>query len=355
MHIDQFDYDLPEEFIAQSPADPRDASKLMLLNKQTGDIQHAIFRDIIDHINPGDVLVLNNTRVIPARLPVVKAKTGGRAEILLLRQLDDTRWRALVGGKRVHDDTLLSIPNTDITAQTEERLDGSERIIQFSQPINPHLESVGETPLPPYIQQTDSDPERYQTVYSRHEGSAAAPTAGLHFTPELLTQLRQKGVKFAYCTLHIGLDTFQPVKVENINDHKIHSERAELSAVDANVINEAKLAGGRIIAVGTTSARTLETAGILSSGGDPADPNASDGMCPWRPVIAFERDTNLFIRPGYRWRALDALITNFHLPKSTLLMMISALAGRENVLNAYEQAKEHDYRFFSFGDAMFIT
>ena len=355
MHIDQFDYDLPQHYIAQSPAQPRDSAKLMLLNKQTGDLQHAIFRDIIDHLHPGDVLVLNNTRVIPARLPVTKAETGGKAEILLLRQLDETRWRALIGGKRIHADTVLAIPNTDITAHIEQELEAAERVVRFSQPINAYLGDVGQMPLPPYIQNADADPERYQTVYSRHEGSAAAPTAGLHFTPELLTALRDKGVKFAYCTLHIGLDTFQPVKVEHIENHKIHSERALLTPTDAKIINDAKLAGGRIVAVGTTSTRTLETAGILSAGGDPANPTATENMCPWRPVIAFERDTNLFITPGYQWRIVDAMITNFHLPKSTLLMMLSAFAGREHMLHAYETAKQHDYRFFSFGDAMFIA
>lgn len=354
MHVSDFDYDLPESFIAQMPVEPRDSSKLMTLDRNTGDVGHHIFRDVAAMLDPGDVLVLNNTRVFPARLSVVKADTGGKAEILLLRQLDDTRWRALVGGKRIHDDTTLAVPDTELTANIVDRLDGAERVVQFSQPINDHLANVGETPLPPYIHQRVDDPDRYQTVYNRHTGSAAAPTAGLHFTPELLTQLRDQGVKFAYCTLHVGLDTFQPVKVDQVKDHKIHSEYAALSATDANIINAAKLAGARIIAVGTTSARTLETAGILSAGGDPAQPELLGDMCPWRPVIAFEQDTSLFIYPGYKWRVMDGIITNFHLPRSSLLMMISAFTGREYLLNAYEIAKQESYRFFSFGDAMFI-
>ncbi len=220
--------------------------------------------------------------------------------------------------------------------------------------VEDSLDRVGEMPLPPYIHTRAADPERYQTVFSREQGSAAAPTAGLHFTPELLLALRDNSVKIAHCTLHIGLDTFQPVKVEQVEQHHIHSERAALSATDARIINDAKLAGGRIIAVGTTVARTLETAAILSAGGDPAQPERLPDACPWRPVIAFEQDTRLFIYPGYQWKAVDALITNFHLPRSTLLMMISAFAGRERVLNAYEVAKRENYRFFSFGDAMFI-
>lgn len=355
MLLSDFNYNLPDSFIAQFPLEPRDSSKLMLLNRETGAIQHKIFRDIVDYINPGDVLVMNNTRVIPARLHAVKAETGGAVEILLLRQLDETRWLALVGGRRVQPGLTLTFPDTDITARVTESLEESKRIIQFNRPVNHQLAELGEAPLPPYIHERLSDSERYQTVYNRYEGSAAAPTAGLHFTPELLLTLKEKGVLFAYCTLHIGLDTFQPVRVEKIEEHHIHSERAVLKAEDARIINEAKLAGGRIIGVGTTSVRTLETAAILSAGGDPARPSEMPDICPWRPVIAFERDTDLFIYPGYQWRAVDAIITNFHLPKSTLLMMMSAFAGRENMLNAYEVAKAENYRFFSFGDAMFIA
>ena len=357
MNVADFDYDLPESFIAQEPANPRDSSRLMVLNRQTGDIEHHIFREIVDFIHPGDALVLNTTRVIPARLHATKADTGGEVEILLLRQLDDTRWRVLVGGRNVKLGIRLTFPNSTVTADVIEMLEESERIIQFSQSVNQLLIELGETPLPPYIHTRLDDTERYQTVYSREEGSAAAPTAGLHFTPELLLSLKDKGVHLAYCTLHIGLDTFQPVRVEQVESHHIHSEQALLTAEDAHIINEAKLAGGRIIAVGTTSARTLETAAILSGGGDPSnamEAQATD-VCPWRPVMAFHQDTRLFIYPGYRWRAVDAMITNFHLPKSTLLMMMSSFAGREHLLNAYETAKQQGYRFFSFGDAMFIT
>ena len=354
MNVSDFDYDLPESFIAQEPLEPRDSSKLMVMDKQSGEIEHHIFSDIADMLQVGDVLVMNNTRVIPARLPAIKQETGGKAEILLLRQLSDTEWRILVGGRRIVKDTVLTFVGSDITVTIMQELESSERIVEFSQPVNDLLVDLGEMPLPPYIHHRLDDQERYQTVYSQKQGSAAAPTAGLHFTPDLLIKLSRQGVKLAYCTLHIGLDTFQPVKVDSVRDHKIHSEYAVLDATNAKLINEAKLAGGRIIAVGTTSARTLETAAILSAGGDPANPQASENLCPWRPVIAFERDTNLFIYPSYKWRAVDAMITNFHLPKSTLLMMMSSFAGRENMLNAYEIAKQEQYRFFSFGDAMFI-
>ncbi len=355
MNVTDFDYDLPPSFIAQTPVEPRDSSRLMVLDRHTGSVEHCIFRQIADYLQPGDVLVLNNTRVIPARLKAIKSVTGGSAEILLLRQIDATRWHALVGGRRLTAGTELQIADSSIAIRIVEELDEAERIVQFSHPINDLLKSVGEMPLPPYIQTRLDDAERYQTIYNLEEGSAAAPTAGLHFTSDLLIALRDKGVRMAYCTLHIGLDTFSPVRVDHVEDHHIHSERAVLTAENARIINEAKLAGGRIIAVGTTSARTLETAGILSEGGDPARPHESAEACPWRPVIAFSHDTQLFIYPGYRWRVVDAFITNFHLPRSTLLMMISAFAGRERVLNAYELAKQHSYRFFSFGDAMFIT
>lgn len=354
MKLSEFDYELPEAFIAQTPAEPRDSSRLMVINRQSGSIEHHIFREIADFIQPGDVLVLNNTRVIPARLHATKAETGGAVEILLLRKLTETRWRALVGGRRVNPGTRLVFGDTGITAEVVEALEESERVIEFSQPINEQLNALGSMPLPPYIHAPLLNPERYQTVYNRLEGSAAAPTAGLHFTDELLLKLRERGVLFAYCTLEIGLGTFKPVSVENIEEHQIHSERAILTAENARIINDAKLAGGRIIAVGTTVVRTLETAGILSEGGDPAHPEQSVDACPWRPVIAFERDTNLFIYPGYRWRVVDAMITNFHLPKSTLLMMISSFAGRDLVWQAYETAKQEGYRFFSFGDAMLI-
>lgn len=354
-NLDDFNYDLPETYIAQEPLAQRDQSKLMRLDRSTQTITHHLFRDIVDFINPGDVLVMNDTRVLPARLHAIKTQTGGALEILLLRKLNNLRWRALVGGKRAAEGTPISLPGTDITATVVEAEEGPQRIIEFSAPIEEHLHTVGEIPLPPYIHTYLADPERYQTIYNKQEGSAAAPTAGLHFTPDLLIELRRRDVQFAYCTLHIGLDTFQPVREHNIKDHKIHSEHALLTPDNAHIINQAKLAGKRIIAVGTTSARTLETAAILSAGGDPAHPESQGDLCPWRPVIAFEQDTNLFIYPGYAWRVVDALITNFHLPKSSLLMMISSFAGRAFTLNAYEIAKRQQYRFFSFGDAMFIT
>lgn len=354
MKLTEFDYHLPDERIAQTPAEPRDASRLMVLNRKNSAIEHRIFRDIINYLNPGDVLVLNNTRVMPARLHAIKEDTGGKAEILLLKQIDSHTWRVLVGGKGLTPGRKLVFEGIEPVAEIIESLEGAQRIIRFSEPIDPHLPELGEMPLPPYITQRVNDPERYQTVYSKETGSAAAPTAGLHFTPDLLIELRKKGVQLAYCTLHIGLDTFQPVKVDEITEHKIHSEYAELTAENAKIINDAKLAGKRIIAVGTTAARTLETAGILSAGGDPAEPQKISGMCAWRPVIAFAQNTNLFIYPGYEWRVVDAMITNFHLPKSTLLMMISAFATRDMILAAYQTAIEEEYRFFSFGDAMFI-
>jgi S-adenosylmethionine:tRNA ribosyltransferase-isomerase len=355
MNVTDFDYDLPEHFIAQEPADPRDSSKLMHLNRQTGSLNHHIFSNIINMIQPNDVLVMNNTRVIPARLQAYKAETGGKVEILLLKQLDEIRWQVLIGGRNVNQGMQLSFKDTNISCKVTEILDASERIVEFSQPVNDLLVELGEMPLPPYIHTRLDDGERYQTIYSKIEGSAAAPTAGLHFTPDLLIAFSRKGVKLAYCTLHIGLDTFQPVKVDKVTDHKIHSEFAILDNHNAKIINESKLSGGRIIAVGTTATRTLETAGILSADGDPSNPSASEDICAWRPVIAFEQNTRLFIYPSYKWRVVDAMITNFHLPKSTLLMMLSSFAGRETMLNAYEIAKQERYRFFSFGDAMFIT
>ncbi len=354
MDISLFNYDLPEHFIAQTPLEPRDTSKLMLMNRQSGSIEHTVFSDIINHLHDGDVLVLNDTQVIPARLMAFKPDTHGKVEVLLLRQLSETNWLVMVGGRNVTLGKKLAFEGTDITAEIIEERETSQRVLAFSHPVNDLLTDLGQMPLPPYIHRQLDDKARYQTVYHRHSGSAAAPTAGLHFTPDLLIGLRQKGVLLAYCTLHIGLDTFQPVKVENITHHKIHSEWATLDATNAKIINDAKLSGKRIIAVGTTSARTIETAGVLSAGGDISNPNVSNNLCPWRPVIAFEQDTNLFIYPSYQWRVLDGIITNFHLPKSSLLMMISAFAGRDNTLHAYEIAKQNAYRFFSFGDAMFI-
>lgn len=354
MKVSDFDYDLPQHFIAQEPADPRDSSRLLLLNRETGAIEHRIFRDLIDYLDTGDVLVMNNTRVIPARLPAYKIETEGKAEVLLLRQLTDTDWRVLVGGRRILAGVQLGFRESKITATVLEVMDASERVVRFSQPVNNLLTELGEMPLPPYIHTRLEDDERYQTVYSEQEGSAAAPTAGLHFTSELLESLQAKGVHLAYCTLHVGLDTFQPVKVDDVEAHHIHSERAILDAGNAAIINSARAADKRIIAVGTTSARTLETAGILAAGGDPANAIDAPMPDPNQPVIAFSADTQLYIYPGYQWRVVDAMITNFHLPRSTLLMMLSALVGRERLLQTYEIAKQESYRFYSFGDAMFI-
>ena len=340
MKVADFDYDLPSSLIAQTPAQPRDSARLMRLERCGGAISHHVFADIADMLLPGDALVINDTRVIPARLAAQKADTGGKVEILLLRQLDARRWLALVGGRNLRVGMKLTL--ADGTAcQIVESREKSQRVVEFDRPVNARLPQLGEMPLPPYIHAQLHDKERYQTVYSQDEGSAAAPTAGLHFTPALLDKLAANGVKIARCTLHIGLDTFQPVTADEVSQHKIHSEYARLDIENARVINEAKRAGGSVVAVGTTSARTLETAAQLADDGD------------W--VAAFADDTSLFIAPGYEWRTVDALITNFHLPRSTLLMMLSAFAGRERLLHAYEVAKSEGYRFYSFGDAMFVV
>jgi S-adenosylmethionine:tRNA ribosyltransferase-isomerase len=357
MKTADFDYDLPSEYIAQTPADPRDSARLLVLDRESGEVEHRIFREVGDYLRPGDVLVFNQTRVIPARLHGHKAETGGAVEFLLLSREAGRTWRGIVGGRRVTAGTRLVFERGDARVGAEVIAEGkrSERTLRFDAPISPLLDALGEVPLPPYIHQPLADPERYQTVYARVPGSAAAPTAGLHFTPDLLVDLRERGVEMAYCTLHIGLDTFQPVTEERIEDHAMHTERVVLSADDARIINQAKLAGGRIVAVGTTAVRTLETAALRSAGveGDPYAEGAG-AMCPWRPVIAVDQPTDLFIRPGYRFRAVDALITNFHLPRSTLLMLVSAFAGREMILRAYNTAREAGYRFYSFGDAMLI-
>lgn len=367
MNLSEFDYHLPEERIAQTPAEPRDSSRLMVLYRQSGEIEHRNFRDLPEYLRPGDVLVLNQTRVIPARLYATKAETGGKVEILLLKQRAGNQWEVLVGGKNVLAGVQLDLEgdSEQITATVVDELDGPRRVLEFSEALHPYLDQLGEMPLPPYITDYTGDPERYQTVFARQQGSAAAPTAGLHFTGDMLFYLQKNGIKIAYVTLHIGLDTFAPVRVENIKDHKIHRERAVLTAEDAKTINEAKLNGRRIIAVGTTSARTIETAAIRSAAFGTEENDMSSvmetyrqlptNMCPWRPVIAIDEETDLFITPGYQWRGVDTLLTNFHLPKSTLLMMISSLAGRETVLNAYQTAIEEEYRFFSFGDAMLIV
>ncbi len=341
MRTSDFDYDLPESFIAQKPLEPRDSSRLMVLNRQTGVIEHRIFREIGDYLTRGDLLVVNQTRVIPARLPARK-ETGGKAEILLLRKESDTVWECLVGGKGLSVGKMLRLED-GLAAEIVSSLEGSRRRVRFAEPVENHLSKDGQMPLPPYIHEKLADPERYQTVYAKMPGSAAAPTAGLHFTPRLMNELKAKGIQFAEVTLHVGLDTFAPVTEADPREHKIHTEWCELTPEAAEKINAVRQAGGRIIGVGTTSVRTLESAAQNSSVTDRSS-----------PITVFSGPTSVYILPGYRYRVVDAMITNFHLPKSTLMMMISAFAGRETVLNAYEVAKREGYRFFSFGDAMFV-
>ncbi|MCP4423924.1 MAG: tRNA preQ1(34) S-adenosylmethionine ribosyltransferase-isomerase QueA [Chloroflexi bacterium] len=362
MKTADFDYTLPQTLIAQRPLPQRDASRLLLLNREDGRIQHKQFADILDYFNPGDILVANNSRVIPARL-YGRKPTGGKVEILLLEQLDGACWKALVGGKKMKEGTAVLLDGDEgLTGTVTAVLDGPQREITFSQPVNNYLYEHGHTPLPPYIHETLDDPERYQTVYSRPEGSAAAPTAGLHFSDDLLFALRGKGVIFETVTLHVGLDTFKPVEADQVAEHIIHSEWATISPATAKRINEAKLAGGRIFAVGTTAVRALETGALRSAGlpGSFSDISARDAagetsqMCPWKPVTAFEGPTDLFIYPGYKFRAVTGMITNFHLPQSSLLMLVAAFAGWENIMQAYETAVAEQYRFYSFGDAMLI-
>ncbi len=357
MKLSDFDYELPPELIAQTPVEPRDASRLLVVHRDSDNIEHRQFSDLVDYVRPGDLMVFNQTRVIPARLHGRKLPTGGVVELLLLRQIDSHTWAVLVGGKSIREGTQIRVEKDGVQVEAEviRVLEGAERLVRFVRPINHELSDLGETPLPPYIHEPLADPERYQTIYARHEGSAAAPTAGLHFTADLLVALKKLGVEFAYCTLNIGLGTFQPVKEEDITRHRMHSEWATLTAADARLINEARLSGRRVIAVGTTVVRTLESAAILSAGGNPATGEMPpDAYCPWQPVVAFSGETRLFIRPGYRFRVIDGLITNFHLPRSTLLMLVSAFLGRERTLAAYAVAREHRYRFYSFGDAMLI-
>jgi S-adenosylmethionine:tRNA ribosyltransferase-isomerase len=339
MRTEDFNYDLPEGQIAQTPVTPRHHSRLLVLNRQHKSISHQVFWDIDEYLNPGDCLVINETRVIPARIYAQKKPGGGKAELLLLKKYDALTWRALGGGKGLKEGRELTIDNGPGVSIIEV-LDGPERMIQFSEPIEPYLDQVGHVPLPPYIHAQLDDPERYQTVFAKDPGSAAAPTAGLHFTPELMQKLEDKGIIFARLTLHVGLDTFAPVTEDVPSEHKIHAEWCELPEDTAIKINQAKAKGGRIIAIGTTSVRTLETAAKFADE---------------REVVkAFSGPTDLFILPGYRFKAVDALVTNFHLPKSTLLMLVSAFAGRELILETYQTAVEEGYRFFSFGDAMLI-
>lgn len=338
MKTSDFDYSLPPECIAQTPVEPRHAARLLVLHRDSPALEHTTFWQVGDYLRPGDVLVVNQTRVIPARL-FGRKPTGGRVEVLLLKQEDECTWKALVGGKRLVSGKELTFDN-DLSAEIVAELQGSGRLVRFSEPVQPHLQRLGQMPLPPYIHTPLADPERYQTVYATQPGSAAAPTAGLHFTPELMAHLQANGIGFVYVTLHVGLDTFAPVTEEDPLEHVIHTEWCELTKEAAETINAAVRAGGRVVAVGTTSVRTLETAARQARPGERLAP--------------FEGPTSLYILPGFQFRAIDALITNFHLPRSTLVMLVSAFVGRERLLEAYQVAIESGYRFYSFGDAMLI-
>ena len=340
MDVKDFDYDLPEELIAQDPLEDRSSSRLMVLDKKTGEVSHHIFKEIIKYLRPGDCLVLNNTKVIPARLYGVKEGTMAKIEILLLKRKQNDVWETLVKpGKKAKPGTKIIFGDGILTGEVIDVVDDGNRLIQFSYDgiFEEILDKLGQMPLPPYITHQLKDKNRYQTVYAKYDGSAAAPTAGLHFTKELLNEVKEKGVDIAEVTLHVGLGTFRPVKVDNVLDHHMHSEFYMVSQEAADKINNAKKNGGRIISVGTTSTRTLESA---------ADENGMLHECSgW---------TDIFIYPGYEFKVIDCLITNFHLPQSTLVMLVSALAGREHILSAYKKAVEEKYRFFSFGDAMLI-
>lgn len=341
MNVDLYDFELPESLIAQTPLENRTASRLLTLNKDSGEMEHHTFSDIINYLHPGDTLILNDTRVIPARLFGVKEDTGAKAEVLLLHNLGDNRWETLVKpGKRLKKGAVIRFGD-ELSATIEEETDMGGRIIRFHYEgiFQEILDRLGQMPLPPYIKEKLEDKERYQTVYAKHEGSAAAPTAGLHFTKELLEAIKEKGVRIGFLTLHVGLGTFRPMSVDVVEDHVMHAEYYSISQETAELINDTKKNGGRVIAVGTTSCRTLETVGNQFEGQDLA---ASSG---W---------TDIFIYPGYTFKIVDALITNFHLPKSTLVMLVSALAGREQIMEAYNEAVKQQYRFFSFGDSMFI-
>lgn len=341
MNTADFDFDLPEELIAQTPLEKRDASRLLVVDKETGVFSDQHFDQIIDQLQPGDALVMNNTRVLPARLYGIKPETGGHVELLLLKNTQGDDWEVLAKpAKRLRVGAQISFGDGRLTATVVEELDHGGRIVRFGYEgiFLEVLESLGEMPLPPYIHEKLADRERYQTVYAKENGSAAAPTAGLHFTEELLEQIAAKGVKLVYLTLHVGLGTFRPVSVDSLDDHEMHSEFYSLSEEAAQTLRQVKAKGGRVIAVGTTSIRTLETIGSKFQGQIQADSG-------W---------TNIFIKPGYEWKVVDAFSTNFHLPKSTLVMLVSAFAGRSLTLEAYEHAITERYRFFSFGDAMFI-
>ena len=340
MDLKQFYFDLPQELIAQTPLEDRSASRLLLLDKNTGKVEHSVFSKITQLINPGDCIVINDTKVIPARLIGIKKGADGEVELLLLKRIDDKRWETLVKpGKRAKTGDTILIQEGVLEAVIEDIAPSGNRIVRFEFDgiFEEVLDKVGEMPLPPYITEKLEDKSRYQTVYAKNEGSAAAPTAGLHFTEDILYALQEKNVSIARLTLHVGLGTFRPVKVDNVLEHEMHKEYYSIEQSQADIINKAKKNGGKIIAVGTTSCRTLESC------------VNDDGT-----VYASTGETGIFIYPGFQFKAIDALITNFHLPESTLVMLVSALAGRENILNAYKQAVENEYRFFSFGDAMFI-
>ena len=340
MKKSDFFYDLPEELIAQHPAEPRDSSRLMIVSRETGEIQHSVFHNITDCFHPGDCLILNNTRVLPARMYGVKQGTGAVVEFLLLKRINATEWEVLAGpGKKAREGSVFTFGEGLLTAEVEKVLENGNRLVNFIYEGNFYdvIDRIGEMPLPHYIKEHLEDKERYQTVYSKELGSAAAPTAGLHFTPELLQIIKDMGVKIGYVTLHVGIGTFRPVKTENIEDHKMHTEHYRIPKETADLINEAHASGHRVIAVGTTCCRTLES--VCQATGK---------------VCEYEGDTGIFIYPGYQFQCIDALLTNFHLPESTLIMLVSAFCGYENTMHAYKVAVEEKYRFFSFGDAMFI-
>lgn len=342
MDINLFDYELPKELIAQTPLEKRDSSRLLVLDKNTGKMKHEHFNNIINYLHKGDVLVLNNTKVIPARLIGIKEETGAVIELLLLKDIGNNTWECLSKpAKRLKIGTVISFGEGILKAEVVEKFDEGITHVKliYDGILMEILDKLGTMPLPPYIHETLKDKDRYQTVYAKFPGSAAAPTAGLHFTKELLKEIEQKGITICYVTLHVGLGTFRPVEEENVLDHKMHSEYYQMDQETAEILNKAKEENRRIIAVGTTSTRTLETIAGLNNG----------------KFIATSGNTEIFIYPGYQFKAIDCLITNFHLPKSTLVMLVSALASREIILNAYKEAVNDKYRFFSFGDAMFIT
>ena len=340
MKVTDFNYNLPEELIAQTPIEKRDESRLMVLDKEKKTIEHKVFKDILDYLKPGDCLVRNNTKVIPARLYGVKEETGANVEFLLLHRVEGDIWEVMVRpGKKLMPGAKVSFGDGILKAEILEKMDDGNRKVKFEYNgiFNEILDKIGLMPLPPYIKERLKEKDRYQTVYAKYEGSAAAPTAGLHFTDELLEKIKEKGVEIANVTLHVGIGTFRPVKVENIEEHDMHSEHYYIKKEDADKINNARKNGGRIIAVGTTSCRVLESI---------SDENGI--------VHETEGDTSIFIYPGYKFKCIDCLITNFHLPESTLIMLVSALAGKDYIMKAYEEAVKEKYKFFSFGDAMFI-